>query len=86
VQRSRSGSNARLPTGAELRRALTPATPWAARDRVPKDGRVNLRVSTEEKAEMAAAADEFGLNVSEYLLKLHRVATAIKAAGRDRRR
>jgi hypothetical protein len=76
----------RFPKAAELRRTLTPATPWAQRDRLPKDGRVNLRVSSEEKAEMAAAAEEFGLNVSEYLLKLHRVATAIKAAGRDRRR
>jgi hypothetical protein len=57
---------------------LTPATPWAERDRAEKTDRVNVRISPAEKAEMAETAERFGLGVSEYLLRLHRLTVAIQ--------
>lgn len=77
----RGGS--RLPEASEIRRVLTPATPWAERDRAEKTDRVNVRISPDEKAEMAKTADALGLGVSEYLLRLHRLTVAIQ--GRKRR-
>lgn len=67
----------RFPNASELKKALTPATPWAERDRLQKDETVNFRVAGEEKREMAAVAASFGLSVSEYLLRLHRLTVAI---------
>ncbi len=68
----------RFPEAAEVRRHFTPAMPWAERDRAEKTDRVNLRISPAEKAEMAQTADRFGLGVSEYLLRLHRLTVAIQ--------
>ena len=76
----------RLPRPAELKKALTPATPWAQRERLPKDQRVNIRVSQEEKDEMATTAEAFGLGVSEYLLRLHRLTVAIQGGEASRQR
>lgn len=68
----------RFPTSKDMARTLTPETPEAQRDRLEKSDRVNLRISPEEKAEMAATAEAFGLGVSEYLLRLHRLTVAIQ--------
>lgn len=68
----------RFPNPSELKKTLTPATPWTGRDRLPKDETVNFRVAAEEKREMATVAASFGLGVSEYLLRLHRLAVAIQ--------
>ena len=76
----------RFPKAVELRRALTPTTPWADRDRLPKDDRVNVRVSSTEKVEMTEAAESLGMDLSGYLIKLHRIATAMKGTGGRRRR
>lgn len=67
----------RFPNASELRKTLTPATPWAGRNRLPKDGTVNFRVAADEKREMGTVAASFGLSVSEYLLRLHRLTVAI---------
>jgi Mobilization protein NikA len=75
----------RFPTGPEVRRELRPVTPWAERDRAQKTERVNVRISPEEKAEMAETAEAFGLGVSEYLLRLHRLTVAIQGERRKRR-
>lgn len=75
-----------FPTRAEIRRVLTPATPWAERDRAEKTDRVNVRISPGEKAEMAQTAERFGLGVSQYLLRLHRLTVAISEGGRGRKR
>jgi hypothetical protein len=72
----------RYPKAAEVRKTLTPATPWADRDRAPKTDRVNVRISLAEKAEMAQMAESFGLGVSEYLLRLHRLTVAIRGSQR----
>lgn len=71
-------SKQRLPQAAEITRALTPTTPWAERDRAEKSDQVKFRISPAEKTEMAATAEAFGLGVSEYLLKLHRLTIAIQ--------
>jgi Mobilization protein NikA len=76
----------RFPTGPELRRVLTPTTPWAERDRAQKTDRVNVRISPSEKAEMAQTAERFGLGVSEYLLRLHRLTVAIQERRGNRRK
>lgn len=68
----------RFPQASEVQRHFTPATPWAERDRAEKTDRVNVRISPAEKAEMATTADGFGLGVSEYLLRLHRLTVAIQ--------
>jgi predicted DNA binding CopG/RHH family protein len=59
--------------------------PWAVRDRLPKDERVNLRVSSEEKEEMAATAESLGLDLTEYLIRLHRLTVAIQDERGNRR-
>jgi hypothetical protein len=69
----------RFPKPAEVRKTLTPATPWAERDRAEKTDRVNVRISPAEKVEMAETAEAFGLGVSEYLLRLHRLTVAIQS-------
>lgn len=74
----------RLPQAAEIPRDLTPATPWPERGRAEKTDRVNVRISPDEKAEMAATAESFGLGVSEYLLRLHRLTVAIGRRERKR--
>jgi hypothetical protein len=84
LRRTRTRPDPRFPGRLELRRTLTPTTPWAQRDRLPKGERVNVRISSDEKAEMAETAAAFGLGVSEYLLRLHRLTVAIQ--GRQRRR
>lgn len=76
--RKRSDVSQRLPGAADIRRVLTPATPWAERDRAEKTDRVNVRISPDEKAEMAETAEAFDLDVSEYLLRLHRLTVAIQ--------
>lgn len=81
----RDRSVRRFPAASELRQALTPATPWAVRDRAEKTDRVNVRISPEEKAEMAKTAEALGLGVSEYLLRLHRLTVAIQGGQKDRR-
>jgi hypothetical protein len=74
----------RFPQASEVRRHFTPATPWAERDRAEKTDRVNVRISPDEKVEMAETAEKFGLGVSEYLLRLHRLTVAIQSS-RSRR-
>jgi hypothetical protein len=46
---------------------------------------VNLRVSPEEKAEMARTAESFGKSLSEYFVTLHRLTVAIQGSRKDRR-
>jgi predicted DNA binding CopG/RHH family protein len=75
-----------FPQASEIRRHFRPATPWAERDLLPKGDRVNVRVSSTEKVEMAQTAEAFGLGVSEYLLRLHRLTVAIGHGGRIGRR
>lgn len=82
--RSGSGSDSRFPRAVELRRTLAPSTPWAERDRAEKTDRVNVRISPAEKAEMAQTAESFGLGVSEYLLRLHRLTVAIQGRRRPK--
>lgn len=72
----------RFPRPAELKKTLTPATPWAERDRLKKTSRVNLRVAPEERAEMAAMAEAFGMDLSAYLLRLHRLTVSIQGGER----
>ena len=59
-------------------------TPWAVRDRAEKTDRVNVRISPAEKAEIAKTAEAFGLGMSEYLLRLHRLTVAIQGPQRGR--
>jgi hypothetical protein len=77
-------SKQRLPQAAEITRVLTPATPWAQRDRAEKSEQVKFRISPDEKAEMARTADALGLGVSEYLLRLHRLTVAIRGPRRGK--
>jgi len=82
--RFRHDPDLRLPRPVELQRGLTPATPWAVRDRAEKTDRVNVRISPEEKAEIALTAEAFGLGMSEYLLRLHRLTVAIQGRRRPK--
>lgn len=61
---------------------LTPEETWAARERRPKNDRIILRVSSEEKREMEKEADALGVGLSGYVLRLHRVLIAMREAGR----
>jgi hypothetical protein len=70
----------RFPAVSEFRRVLTPATPWARRERLEKGARVNIRISAEEKVEVEEYASLFGLSISGYLIRLHRLAVAIQGA------
>jgi hypothetical protein len=62
-------------------RELTPEVTWAERERRPKTDRIILRVSPEEKAEMAKEAEAMGLSLAAYILKIHRVLIAMRGAG-----
>ena len=67
----------RFPQAAEIQRDLTPATRWPERGLTEKTDRVNVRIYPDEKAGIAATPESFGLGVSEYLLRLHRLKVAI---------
>jgi Mobilization protein NikA len=68
----------------QFERELTPEETCAERERRPKDGRITLRVSGEEKKEMEREADALGLGLSAYILKIHRVLIAMREAGHER--
>ncbi len=78
-----SGSRGSCGRGSETRWFPRPTTPLVERHREGKTGRVNVGISPDEKAEMVSTAEAFGLSVSEYLLRLHRLTVAIQA-GRER--
>jgi Mobilization protein NikA len=63
-------------------RELTPEETWASRERRRKTDRITIRVAAEEKKEMEREAALLGLGLSAYILKIHRVLIAIRAAGR----
>jgi hypothetical protein len=65
-----------------FQRELTPDTTWAERERRPKTDRIILRVSPEEKAEMAREADALGVSLAGYILRIHRTLVALREAGR----
>jgi hypothetical protein len=84
VQRTRRPRfSRRFPNAAELRQVLTPATP--GRSAIARRKRIaSTSGSPEEEAEMARTAEAFGLGVSEYLLRLHRLTVAIGHGRRGR--
>jgi hypothetical protein len=67
----------------QFERELTPDAMWAERERRPKTGRIILRVSPEEKAEMAKEAESMGIPLAAYILKIHRVLVAMREAGQE---
>ncbi len=57
-----------------LRRALSNVDALGQNCAAQKDSVIVIRVSGEEKSEIREVADNLGLNVSAYLLDLHRLA------------
>jgi hypothetical protein len=68
-----------------LETILTPEMPSAIRDQLPKTERVTFLVSTAEKREMQALASAFGLTLTSYFARLHRLTAAIHGAKKRRR-
>lgn len=44
------------------------SAPWQG----PKTQNLNIRITTAEKHELRATANSYGLNITQYLLTLHR--------------
>jgi hypothetical protein len=57
---------------------LRPAIPSAGRDQLPKTNRVIFAVSPGEKREMQETASGFGLTLTDYMIRLHRLTVAIQ--------
>lgn len=72
--------------GADLEATLRPVTPSTIRDRLAKTARIAFQLSPAEKEEIASTASGFGLTVTDYLLRLHRLTVAIQANRGGRRR
>jgi hypothetical protein len=67
----------------DLEAVLHPVTPSAVRDRLAKSARIAFQLAPAEKREIAETASAFGLTVTDYLLRLHRLTVAIQ--GRHRK-
>jgi hypothetical protein len=72
----------------DLEIVLRPVTPGLVRDRLAKSSRVTFLVSAQEKREMQETAAAFGLTLTDYMIRLHRLTVAIgsrRPTGRRRR-
>lgn len=55
--------------------------PEKLRHELAKNSRINIRLSQAEKESMVAIAKGFDISVTEYILKLHRIA--VEKLGQD---
>jgi len=57
-----------------LAAGLKATPPERLNELLRSSGRINIRVSGAEKADIQSTAQEYGLTITEYLLSLHRIA------------
>lgn len=50
----------------------------------PKDARIEIRVTSDEKREIEELANRFGITTTQYLTKLHRLARTLIAGHKSR--
>ncbi len=66
--------NLRRRPRRDLEAEMNGLTPAGYEQALRKSDRVNFAVTPQEKAEIKRAATRYGLTVTEYLLRLHRLA------------
>jgi hypothetical protein len=70
---------------ADLERTIRAIPAPAIQSALRKTARLNLLVTPQQKAEVRASAERYGLSMTEYLLRLHALVEA-RAGRTDKRR